>query len=295
MNRIVIIIIVSVGFLFSNRCASAQPNLSFYYPKIKGELIEHQYYSLDYSEAHEQAQWVIYFADNYGGEVRTDNFRVDPLVSTGSASLADFKGSGYDRGHLAPAADMNISATSMSESFYMSNMSPQLPGFNRGIWKNLESLVRIWGINAHSADVVVTGPLLNRTCGTIGNGVTIPCAYYKIYADLDSNRAIGFILSNESSGAPLSDFMVSIDQIEADTGIDFFWQLDDSLENELESQVDINQWEWAPTLIPQNEDKNNTSISPSSDEITKCNGITQAGKSCKRSAGPSGYCWQHEK
>jgi endonuclease G len=75
---------------------------------------------------------------------RTNDFREDYKVTTGSASLSDFKGSGYDRGHLAPAGDMKWSSTAMSESFYMSNMSPQKPGFNRGIWKKLESRKLPW-------------------------------------------------------------------------------------------------------------------------------------------------------
>lgn len=92
--------------------------------------------------------------DRVNGTIgRTDNFRPDPLVETGSASLADYKGSGYDRGHLAPAGDMKWSQKVMSESFFMSNMSPQTPGFNRGIWRSLESLVRTWA--AENEDIYV--------------------------------------------------------------------------------------------------------------------------------------------
>jgi endonuclease G len=90
---------------------------------------------------------------------RKDNFRSDPKVKTGSAALSDYKGSGYDRGHLAPAADFKWSATAMSESFYMSNMSPQVPGFNRGIWKNIESTVRNWAVE-NDEIYIVTGPVL---------------------------------------------------------------------------------------------------------------------------------------
>jgi len=113
-----------------------------------GQLVRHAHYSLSYSEAHEQAEWVYYEltsseARNNSYD-RSDNFREDGEVRTGSASLADYRGSGYDRGYLAPAGDMAFSSTGMSESFYMSNMSPQHPSFNRGIWKQLESLVRAW-------------------------------------------------------------------------------------------------------------------------------------------------------
>ncbi len=113
------------------------------------QIIEHSTYILEYNEKYEHAEWVIHLLtqDRVAGSFeRTDNFRPDPKVITGSASLADYKGSGYDRGHLAPAADMKWSENVMSESFFMSNMSPQKPGFNRGIWKSLESIVRTWAI-----------------------------------------------------------------------------------------------------------------------------------------------------
>lgn len=90
---------------------------------VKGEFIQHQFYSISYSEEHEQQNPVA---------KRKDNFRSDHMISTGSAESADYKGSGYDRGHLCPAKDMESSITAMSESFYMSNMSPQHPSFNRG-------------------------------------------------------------------------------------------------------------------------------------------------------------------
>ncbi len=108
-------------------------------------IVDHKYYSLCYSEEHEQAAWVSYnltINEVYGDITRTNNFREDPYIREGSATLDDYRGSGFDRGHLAPAADMAFSTIAMSESFYLSNMSPQAPSFNRGIWKKLESYVR---------------------------------------------------------------------------------------------------------------------------------------------------------
>ena len=125
---------------------------SFIYPQsqkfelpktLSGEqIIYHTGYTLSYNEKHEQANWVAYelTAQELAGTVkRKDSFKSDPMVKSESASLADYRKSGYDRGHLIPAADMKWSTTAMSESFYMSNMSPQSPSFNRGIWKKLES------------------------------------------------------------------------------------------------------------------------------------------------------------
>ena len=78
---------------------------------------------------------------------RKNDFRIDPVVKTVSATPADYRNSGYDRGHLCPAGDMAFSEIAMSESFYMSNISPQVPSFNRGIWKTLEQKVRDWSLD----------------------------------------------------------------------------------------------------------------------------------------------------
>ena len=104
-------------------------------------------------------------------------------MSTGSASLVDFRGSGYDRGHLAPAGDMGFSYEAMSESFYLSNMSPQKAGFNRRIWRSLESRVRDWVVSNGSVHVI-TGGILPGSYQDIGpNNVTVPEYYYKIILD----------------------------------------------------------------------------------------------------------------
>ena len=124
--------------VFLSFCSSAQ----LWLPESQGELVKHKYYTLSYNEDCEQANWVAYKLTSdmvLGHAVRKNNFKEDPDVETGSAKLIDYKGSGYDRGHLCPAAAMKISNQAMSESFYMSNMSPQVPGFNRGKWKSLEA------------------------------------------------------------------------------------------------------------------------------------------------------------
>ena len=175
---------------------------------------------------------------------RTNDFREDYKVKTGSASLSDYKGSGYDRGHLAPAGDMKMSSTAMSESFFMSNMSPQHPSFNRGIWKKLEGSVRNWA-DDNGEIHIVTGPILNEQFSTIGyNGVSIPNYYYKVILDYKEPglKGIGFILLHEKSSSSLKSFAVSIDEVERRTGIDFYHSLPDEIENQIESTIDISKW-----------------------------------------------------
>lgn len=211
-------------------------------------VIERPYYTIRYNEEHEQAMWVAYklVADSLALPTfdRKDDFREDTRVRTGSASLADYKGSGYDRGHLAPAADFSYDEFALSQSFYMSNMSPQDPSFNRGIWKKLEDQVRDWA-KANNAVYVVTGPVLNKKFKTIGkNEVSVPEYYYKIVLDIEKPevKAIAFLMKNEKSSAELSSFVVTIDEIEKLTQLDFFPTIPDELENALEATKQPAKW-----------------------------------------------------
>lgn len=215
----------------------------------KDQIIKHTAFTLCYSEPHEQAKWVAYklTADmcNNNGEERTNNFREDPLVKTKSALPEDYKKSGYDRGHLCPAGDMGWSEQTMSESFYMSNMSPQVPAFNRGIWKYLETDVREWA-KQNVEIIVVTAGVLQDSLPVIGsvNKVAVPKYYYKVILDytLPEIKAIGFVLPNEGSKQSVFDYAVTVDSVEHLTGIDFFPALPDSIENYLESHINVKLW-----------------------------------------------------
>ena len=211
-------------------------------------IITHSGFSLQYSPAHEQAAWVAYVLTSkevHGNVPRSNNFREDSSVISGSASLADYKGSGFDRGHMAPAGDLKWSQSSMKDSFFMSNMSPQVPGFNRDIWKRLEEWTRDQAVD-NSELIVVTGPVLtDGPYKEIGeNGVDIPKKYFKVLLDYTGPdiKAIGFIMNNEASKANIIDFAASIDDVEKLTGLDFFYLLPDTSEENLESQYDINLW-----------------------------------------------------
>ena len=224
-------------------------------PKIlkTDQIIHHSNYTLNYSEQHEQAEWVAYSLTSsqvYGSVGRTNDFRSDPNVKTGSASLPDYKGSGYDRGHLAPAGDMKSTYTAMSESFYMSNMSPQVPGFNREIWKKLEGTVRNWAV-ANEKVYITTGAVLTASYPTIGiNKVSIPEFYYKVVLDYEQPeiKGIGFILPNQKSDKSLQSYAVSIDEVERFTGIDFFHSLPDNIEEKIESDAAVNKWSFSSAV-----------------------------------------------
>ena len=213
-------------------------------------IIDRPGYALGYIEYHEQPAWVVYHFTKEEAVTkavkRSDDFREDPEIPTGSATLADYRRSGYDRGHLAPAADMAFSVRTMSDSFYMSNMSPQKPAFNRGIWKNLEAQVRDFAITEHDV-YIVTGPILPKTkTVTIGgNKVTVPTHYYKIVYDrTPPEKMIAFILPNDGSNRPLQDFAVTVDAVEAATGLNFFSIVPQPKQEQLESTISVQDWRW---------------------------------------------------
>lgn len=212
------------------------------------EIIDHEYFTLAYSEKHELAEWVAYETDIQRlpkNTERSDNFRQDKEVSTGSASLDDYYGSGYDRGHLAPAGDMHFSEDAMYRSFLMSNVCPQERGFNRGIWRELEEQVRDW-TRGYKHLYVVTGPVLTqRAKARIGdNDVAVPRAFYKVLLDYHEPelKAVGFIIPNEESKKPLDHYAMSVDEVENLTGIDFFHNLPNNIEEKLERKYSVGRW-----------------------------------------------------
>lgn len=226
------------------------------------EVIHHAAMSLVYSEKHEQAKWVAHIILPEiikGKEGRSNDFREDSLIKTGTATEIDYflktknedgsyeyDGFGYDRGHLAPSADFRWSKKALSQSYLYSNMSPQLAAFNREKWGELEDILRGYIYNHPTTQLyVVTGPILHDSLPKIErsiNKVSIPEYFYKVVVDLTHQKAIGFIMPNQKINYPLNNYAVSIDEVETATGIDFFHQIEDELEDALEKQNIIKDW-----------------------------------------------------
>ncbi len=220
----------------------------FYLPKsTTNELVKHKYYTLSYSEKHEQAEWVAYeLKKNQLSHTNYNRpyFEEDPDVETGSASWRNYKKSGYDKGHLCPAGDRRFSIEAFNETFYTSNISPQLNEFNAGIWNRLEQKTRYWA-SKYDGVYVITGGVLTNDLESIGKeNVSIPKYFYKILLDNSRGeyKTIAFLIPHEDSEKPLNKFVVSIDKIEKMTRIDFFPRLPDNIENELEQSSDYKGW-----------------------------------------------------
>ena len=212
-----------------------------------GQLVHHSYYTVSYHEEHEQPEWVAYkiTPDNINRNVpRTDDYRHDPNVRTESAHPDDYKYSGYDMGHLAPARTMSHNETAMSESFYLCNICPQVKEFNRGIWKRLEGKVRYWSAS-HDSIYVVTGPVLDNPIDRIGsNNVSVPSAFYKVLIGFKDEKikGIAFIMPNEKSDRSIYSFATSIDHVEEITGIDFHCNMEQDIQNKIEANKDLKIW-----------------------------------------------------
>ena len=207
------------------------------------QLVQYTGVWLAYDEESEQAEWVGYLITKEQLEhpvtKRSNRFKTDKHIISGSATPKDYYKSGYDRGHLAPAADMLWSEDAMQESFYMSNMSPQLPAFNRGAWKRLEAAVRKVTLIEDSL-IVISGPLFMDTLGYIGkNKVAIPSHYFKVIVDITKPGigAVAYVMPNRNAKMDLDYYAISVDSLESLTGLDFMAELPDSIEDALEKEV----------------------------------------------------------
>jgi len=222
------------------------------YPMVQTDdcdIVKHSAMVMCYNEKHEQPNWVAHIITPevmQGNLNRTNDFRPDHKVPTGSATKDDYWFSGYDRGHIAPSADFRWSADAISESYYYSNMSPQLAELNRERWAELEGFGRAFVMDEKEQLYVIAAGVLHDSLKQIGeNNVSVPQRYYKIFLDVEGpdKKGIGFILGNQSCEYPLISYAVSIDSIEQLTGIDFFPNLTDATANKVESNFDFNAWQ----------------------------------------------------
>ena len=212
-----------------------------------GEPVCHDFYRLSYSEAHEQAAWVAYalkprqLTDH---ERERPFFVEDPLVRTRSADWRNYKGSGYDRGHLCPAGDMRFSEAAYNQTFYTSNISPQHPEFNAGIWNDLEGQVRRW-CSRYGPLWVITGGILEPGLPGIGEEeVAVPARFFKVVIREEGSgiRVVAFLMENSPEKGPLTRFLVPLDQVEALSGIDFFPGLSEAEQGALEGTFNRDDW-----------------------------------------------------
>ena len=217
--------------------------------KRQEQVIKHEGYTVSYNSDYKIANWVAYELTATEAKSkkteRSNKFVSDPQVKGATAMNEDYTRSGYDRGHLAPAGDMKWSAKAMRESFYLSNICPQKPKLNRGIWKDLEEQCRLWALDNGSL-LIVTGPVITGDMKRLGkNKVAIPKSFYKVlcYYTEKGYKGIGFLFENRDyKDNSLKSMVIPIDSVEKVTGIDFFPSIPDEQEKEMEATVDWSSW-----------------------------------------------------
>lgn len=215
------------------------------------QVIEHVGFTVSWNADWNIPNWVSYEltpSETDGEEGRKGSFEPDPMVNGDRITHKDYKNDlGYDRGHMAPAGDMKWSREAMHESFYTSNICPQNHNLNCGDWKKLEEQVRLFATDFGGV-WVVTGPIVKSTDKTLGNErkIVIPDAFYKVVlASFEGEyHGIAFIMKNEPKQGKwgLEHYVVTIDEAERVSGIDFFYELNDRVEKDFESKVDISFW-----------------------------------------------------
>lgn len=251
--QLLLSILVLGGVWYHNSCQrSIYPPQQLELPQltksVSSQIIEHEGYSLSYNSDWLLPNWVAYelTAAEVDGDIpRATHFYQDPLVVGAQADKDDFRNSGYDRGHMVAADDMKWSETAMRHSFYLTNVCPQIPNFNAGIWKSFEIKGQKWAVQ-YGKVYIVCGPVVtNGKYGTIGkNKVVVPDGFYKVFL-VDNNgryEALGLLFDHVAGRKKMKNYACSIDSVEKVTGIDFFCRLPDEVESRVESQVNYSVW-----------------------------------------------------
>lgn len=222
----------------------------------RAKILKNESYWVGYSESMKNPLWVAYRVfdvPSLDSGKRPSSFRIDRRTEAKVPSTA-FRKTGYDRGHMAPnhAIATRYGVDGQWETFLMSNIIPQVPRINRYIWKDLEQRVsRRYGL--YFSEVwVITGPVFTEPVERLGSGVAIPSGYYKIMADEqgDELRVLAFLIESDCPPyARMKSKLVSIDELEEATGLDFFPKLSKEEQSDLEGESAGRLWPWLGAAI----------------------------------------------
>ena len=257
---VVTVIWIASQIMLSCKNASASENSSDIYgtsvskllevhtnPNLEQVIVDYEGMKISFNPRMHIPNWVAWELtgdETLGEEPRYNKFACDESVP-GCPDDWDYKYSGYDRGHMAPAADMKWSERAMRESFYLTNVCPQAGDLNRGSWKRLEEKCRAKAC-ADSTIIVICGPVLTDNIREfLGDSrVAVPQRFFKVILSpfAEKNQAIGFIMPNGKVPGGMQNCAVSIDSVEAVTGHDFFPALPTDVQDYIESLCNFNSW-----------------------------------------------------
>lgn len=215
---------------------------------LRQELVPYTGMTVSFNRDTHEPNWVAWELlgeETSGDSGREPGFNVDDNVR-GCATPADYRNTGFDRGHMAPAGDMKWHPQAMRESFFMTNICPQAQELNRGAWKKLEEKCR-QRAQADSSLIIICGPLFDKTGPSArigGSGVAVPQQFFKVILApyVEHPWAIGFIMPNSYVEGGMQKTAVPVDKVEELTGYDFFSALPDDIENDIEARCDFNSF-----------------------------------------------------
>lgn len=271
-------------------------------------IVKHAFYEIGFDINHRLPAWTYYSLTKAHLQLavleRKGSFVKDPYINTAQAGNEDYSGSGYDKGHLVPCEDMSFSEQAMKETFYYSNCAPQTTELNRGAWKVLEELVREWATDFGEA-IVICGPVFKPVMSKMGvHDIPIPDLYYKIILLHKEKHytSLAFLMPNSNSGlnTPVN-YTCTVDSVEKITGLDFFTELPDKMEEQFEGKINVNDWNWKihhtnTRVVLNKSDSSTHSINPRNTISEQCKGKTKKGKRCKKkTTSENGFCDLHKR
>ncbi len=212
------------------------------------QIIQRKAYTLSYNKENKLPNWVAWHltSDHTDGAIkRLNTYFEDITVPTPRATDKDYHGSSWTHGHMCPAGDNKWDLEAMQESNILTNICPQDGHLNTGLWNRIEQDCRKWA-QKYGEIFIVCGPvLLNSEHETIGeNNIVVPEAFFKVILRITPKpKAIGFVIRNNKGTKKRDQFINNVDEVERITGIDFFPALPNDIENEVESNANIDDWD----------------------------------------------------
>lgn len=207
---------------------------------------QYEGFMVDFNAANHTANyvsWKLLASKTDGSAKRTGEFLHDEDVK-GCPYSEDYKHSGFDRGHMCPAADQKWSRTAMAHSFVMTNICPQAGALNSGAWSTLEKKERQWACN-YGKLIIIAGPVYEaRDTARIGHtGVRIPSSFFKVVYAPTVSRAIAFVYPNRRSPGNMANYSMTVDRLEEITGYDFFHTMPENEQHKIESKASFSSWD----------------------------------------------------
>lgn len=253
MKRTARFLVFTLLILSISACGILRPNaaqrklLPTQPAQVPEQILTKKSFIVSYNQATRLPNWVFWqlTSEHVNGDaVRPGNaYHEEKKVAKPRATAADYRKTGYTRGHMCPAGDNKWDRNAMYDSFSLANICPQTERCNSGVWNAIEMQCREWALE-YGDVYIVSGPILSENPDTIGeNKVAVPEAFFKVVVSLKGKkRGIGFICDNTDRNQTMKKCVVTIAEIERATGINFFPNLSAKDRRTIEEKANLRDW-----------------------------------------------------